>query len=100
MNAHFNQNRQQGNRQEFMQQMRQTEQHNFMTTGQTNMYQSNPQMQGGYQRPVYQQPGYQQPVYQQPQPVYQQPMQQSTINPNSHQRPPVNSDGGCCCSVM
>ena len=90
MNNHFNNqfnhdNRGpgQGGNQQFMQNIRDTNPHNFIQKSDQNMYgQANVQ----YQNPQYQQSG------------YQQPFQNYGVSAN--QRPPVVSQGGCCCNIM
>ena len=83
-NNQFNQdNRGQGNRQQFMQQMRDTTPHNFIQKTDQDMYGQNT--------------GYNQ--YQnQPQNYNHRPFQSYGVSSND--RPAVVSQGGCCCSIM
>lgn len=91
MQNHFDnqfsqENRGQGNRQQFMQQIRDTTPHNFIQKTDSDMYgQAN---------------GYQYNQYQKQQPQFQnhKPFQNYGVSAND--RPPVVSQGGCCCSIM
>jgi hypothetical protein len=87
-NQNNNNNNGQGNRQQFMQQMRDTTPHNFIQKTENDSY-------GQYQNTGYQHNGYQQ------QPQYNnnfKPYQNYGVSAN--ERPPVVSQGGCCCSIM
>lgn len=94
MQNHFNNNQNNNqNRQEWMQQMRDTKPHNFIqkmdqdTYGQNNQY-GGAQYGGQYGGQQQYQAG----------PTYHKPF--VTYGVDSNQRPPVVSQGGCCCSVM
>lgn len=69
-----------------MQQMRDNTPHNFIQKTDQNMY-GNSQGQYGYNQSQNNQ-----------QPQYYRPYQNYGVNSND--RPPVVSDGGCCCSIM
>jgi hypothetical protein len=83
-NNQFNNNNMgpgQGGNQQFMQNIRDTTPHNFIQKSDQNMYgqysgQNQTNQQSGYQRPF------------------------QNYGVSSNDRPPVVSQGGCCCSIM
>lgn len=97
MNNHFNtqfnqDNRGQGNRQQFIQEMRNTNPHNFIQKTDNDMYGQNNATYNGGQYGYQQQQNLNQPTYHKPFVNY---------GVSADQRPAVvSSGGGCCCSVM
>lgn len=74
------------NRQQFVQQMRDTTPHNYIQKSDQNMYSQYEGQQSYGQNQNNQQPQYYRP--------YQ------NYGVDSNQRPAIVSDGGCCCSLM